>query len=164
MYCILCISATGGLLSIRALRQERRSLRRWAFYRTCDLETWSTCGLGREVVRVAHDFSPEWRIFFILSSGIFFLGREHATLQAPKASHAQRTPLNMGGLACVTDDHAHSYTARTTGEINSTRIPFRLRTSTRGFDTTVELQQPASKPSILSGRLRTRQDGKGQAR
>jgi hypothetical protein len=43
--------------------------------------------LGSEVLRVAHDFSPEWRIFFILSSGIFFLGREHATaplLQAHK--------------------------------------------------------------------------------
>ena len=117
-----------------------------------DMSLYDTCWhLGSEVLRVAHDFSPEWRIFFILSSGIFFLGREHATLQAPKASHAQRTPLNMGGLACVTDDHAHSYTARTTGEINSTRIPFRLRTSTRGFDTAVELQQPASKPSILSG-------------
>ena len=56
---------------------------------------------------MAHDFSPEWRIFFILSSGIFFLGREHATLQAPKASHAQRTPLNMGGL------HASLTTTRT---------------------------------------------------
>ena len=70
--------------------------------------------------------------------------------------------LGAVGVAC--SRHKKNIAGGTTGEINSTRIPFRLRTSTRGFDTTVELQQPASKPSILSGRLRTRQDGKGQAR
>ena len=52
----------------------------------------------------------------------------------------------MRGLDCVTGGHAHIYTARRTGEIIDTRHPLRLRTSTRGFDTTVELQQAMSRP------------------
>ena len=50
------------------------------------------------------------------------------------------------GLDCVTSGHAHIYTARRTGEVIDTRHPLRLRTSTRGFDTTVELQQAMSRP------------------
>jgi hypothetical protein len=55
--------------------------------------------LGSEVLRVAHDFSPEWRIFFILSSGIFFLGREHATaplLQAHKGLPCSKDSFEYG--------------------------------------------------------------------
>ena len=63
-----------------------------------------------------------------------------------KASHAQRTPLNMGALHCVTDNHMHIYTARTSGEVKDMRRPLRFRTSTRGFDTTVELQLATSRP------------------
>ena len=63
-----------------------------------------------------------------------------------KASHAQRTPLNMGALHCVTDNHMHIYTARTSGEVKDMRHPLQFHTSTRGFDTTVELQQAMSRP------------------
>jgi hypothetical protein len=55
--------------------------------------------VGSEVLRVAHDFSPEWRIFFILSSGIFFLGREHATaplLQAHKGLPCSKDSFEYG--------------------------------------------------------------------
>ena len=51
----------------------------------------------------------------------------------------------MGALHCVTDNHMHSYTAQRTEEIIDTRHPLRLRTSTRGFDATVELQQAMSR-------------------
>ena len=54
--------------------------------------------------------------------------------------------MNVGGLDCVTGGHAHSYTAQRTGEIIDTRHPLRLRTSTRGFDATAELQQAMSRP------------------
>ena len=72
-----------------------------------------------------------------------------------KASHAQRTPLNMGALHCVTDNHMHIYTARTSGEVKDMRHPLRLRTSTRGFDTTVELQQAVSRPCPRKASART---------
>ena len=52
----------------------------------------------------------------------------------------------MGALHCVTDNHMHINTARTSGEVKDMRHPLRLRTSTRGFDTTVELQQAVSRP------------------
>ena len=76
-----------------------------------------------------------------------------------KASHAQRTPLNMGALHCVTDNHMHIYTARTSGEVKDMRRPLRFRTSTRGFATTVELQQAMSRGPVLARRLRRRQGG-----
>ena len=91
-------------------------------------------------IRVAH-FSHK-------SSGIFFI-EKHATLQLTKASHAQRTPLNMGALHCVTGGHAHNYTARRTGEVKDMLHPLRLRTITRGFDATVELQQATSSSPVL---------------
>ena len=53
--------------------------------------------------------------------------------------------MNVGGLDCVTGGHAHNYTAQRTVEIIDTRHPLRLRTSTRGFDATVELQQAMSR-------------------
>ena len=90
-----------------------------------------------------------------MSSGIFFLGREHATLQAPKASHAQRTPLNMGGLHCATRGSTRIYTARTSGEVKDMHHPLRLRTITRGFDATIELWQATSSSPVLR-RLRRR--------
>ena len=52
----------------------------------------------------------------------------------------------MGALHCVTDNHMHIYTARTSGEVKDMRRPLRFRTSTRGFATTVELQQATSRP------------------
>ena len=65
---------------------------------------------------------------------------------APKASHAQRIPLNMGALHCVTGGNTRIYTARTSGEVKSMRHALRLRTTTRGFDATVELQLATSRP------------------
>ena len=66
---------------------------------------------------------------------------------APKASHlAQRNPLNMGALHCVTGGNTRIYTARTSGEVKSMRHALRLRTTTRGFDATVELQLATSRP------------------
>ena len=41
----------------------------------------------------------------------------------------------MGALHCVTDNHMHVYTARTSGEIEDMGHPLRLRTATRGFAT-----------------------------
>ena len=64
----------------------------------------------------------------------------------PKASHAQRIPLNMGALHCVTGGNTRIYTARTSGEVKSMRHALRLRTTTRGFDATVELQLATSRP------------------
>ena len=64
----------------------------------------------------------------------------------PKASHAQRNPLNMGALHCVTGGNTRIYTARTSGEVKDMRHPLRFRTSTRGFDATVELQLATSRP------------------
>ena len=52
----------------------------------------------------------------------------------------------MGALHCVTDNHMHIYTAQTSGEVKDMRHPLRFRTSTRGFDTTVEQQQAVSRP------------------
>ena len=54
--------------------------------------------------------------------------------------------MNVRGLDCVTSGHAHIYTARRTGEVIDTRHPLQLRTSTRGFHNTVELQQAMSRP------------------
>ena len=51
-------------------------------------------------------------------------------------------------LHCVTGGHTLSYKARTSGEIKDTLHPLRLHTSTRGFDTTVELQE-ATAAAIL---------------
>ena len=77
----------------------------------------------------------------------------------PKASHAQRNPLNMGALHCVTGGNTRIYTARTSGEVKDMRRPLRFRTSTRGFATTVELQQAMSRGPVLARRLRRRQSG-----
>jgi len=76
---------------------------------------------------------------------IFLMTRARHCSKLTKASHAQRTPLNMGALHCVTDNHMHNYTARTSGEVKDMRHPLRFRTSTRGFATTVELQQAMSR-------------------
>ena len=76
------------------------------------------------------------------------IGSLWATPLTQQGSHAQRTPLNMGALHCVTGGHTHSYKARTSGEIKETLHPLRLHTSTRGFDTTVELQE-ATASAIL---------------
>ena len=65
----------------------------------------------------------------------------------------------MGALHCVTDNHMHIYTARTSGEVKDMRRPLRFRTSTRGFATTVELQQAMSRGPVLARRLRRRQGG-----
>ena len=65
----------------------------------------------------------------------------------------------MGALHCVTDNHMHIYTARASGEIKDMRRPLRFRTSTRGFATTVELQQAMSRGPVLARRLRRRQSG-----
>ena len=62
-------------------------------------------------------------------------------------------------LARVTDNHMHIYTARTSGEVKDMRRPLRFRTSTRGFATTVELQQAVSRGPVLARRLRRRQGG-----
>ena len=78
----------------------------------------------------------------------FFLLLEIALLWLTLGSHAQRTPLNMGALHCVTGGHTLSYKARTSGELKDTLHPLRLHTSTRGFDTTVELQE-ATAAAIL---------------
>ena len=76
----------------------------------------------------------------------FFLLLEITLPLAPKASHAQRNPLNMGALHCVTGGNTRIYTARTSGEVKSMRHALRLRTTTRGFDATVELQLATSRP------------------
>ena len=52
----------------------------------------------------------------------------------------------MGALHCVTGGNTRIYTARTSGEVKDMRHPLRLRTTTRGFDATVELQQAMSRP------------------
>ena len=81
----------------------------------------------------------------------FFSFRDWLTWFSPLAqqgSHAQRTPLNVGALHCVTGGHTLSYKARTSGELKDTLHPLRLHTSTRGFDTTVELQE-ATAAAIL---------------
>ena len=57
----------------------------------------------------------------------FFLLLEIALLWLTLGSHAQRTPLNMGALHCVTDNHVHINTARTSGEFKDMRHPLRLR-------------------------------------
>ena len=90
---------------------------------------------------------------------IFLMTRARHCSKLTKASHAQRTPLNMGALHCVTDNHMHIYTARTSGEVKDMRHPLRFRTSTRGFATTVELQQAMSRGPVLARRLRRRQGG-----
>jgi hypothetical protein len=103
---------------------------------------------------------PEWRIFSHNELGdIFLMTRARHCSKLTKASHAQRTPLNMGALHCVTDNHMHIYTARTSGEVKDMRRPLRFRTSTRGFATTVELQQAMSRGPVLARRLRRRQGG-----
>ena len=103
---------------------------------------------------------PEWRIFSHTELGdIFLMTRARHCSKLTKASHAQRTPLNMGALHCVTDNHMHIYTARTSGEVKDMRRPLRFRTSTRGFATTVELQQAMSRGPVLARRLRRRQSG-----
>ena len=84
----------------------------------------------------------------------FFTFEDHAPWLT-KASHAQRTPLNMGALHCVTGGNTRIYTARTSGELKDMRHPLRLRTITRGFDATVELQQATSSSPVLR-RLRRR--------
>ena len=61
----------------------------------------------------------------------------------------------MGALHCVTDNHMHVYTARTSGEIEDMGHPLRLRTATRGFDATIELWQATSSSPVLR-RLRRR--------
>ena len=76
----------------------------------------------------------------------FFLLLEITLPVAPKASHAQRNPFNMGALHCVTGGNTRIYTARTSGEVKSMRHALRLRTTTRGFDATVELQLATSRP------------------
>ena len=83
----------------------------------------------------------------------FYIWRSHPWLT--KASHAQRTPLNMGALHCVTGGNTRIYTARTSGEVKDMRHPLRLRTITRGFDATFELQQATSSSPVLR-RLRRR--------
>ena len=77
-------------------------------------------------------------------SHFFYFWRSRSL--APKASHAQRIPLNMGALHCVTGGNTRIYTARTSGEVKSMRHALRLRTTTRGFDATVELQLATSRP------------------
>ena len=52
----------------------------------------------------------------------------------------------MGALHCVTGGNTRIYTARTSGEVKSMRHALRLRTTTRGFDATVELQLATSRP------------------
>ena len=68
----------------------------------------------------------------------------------------------MGALHCVTDNRMHIYTARTSGEVKNMRHPLRLRTTTRGFDATAELQQH-KQPSPFLRRLRRRQAGNERA-
>ena len=77
-------------------------------------------------------------------SHFFYFWRSRSL--TPKASHAQRIPLNMGALHCVTGGNTRIYTARTSGEVKSMRHALRLRTTTRGFDATVELQLATSRP------------------
>ena len=61
----------------------------------------------------------------------------------------------MGALHCVTGGNTRIYTARTSGEVKDMRHPLRLRTITRGFDATFELQQATSSSPVLR-RLRRR--------
>ena len=89
---------------------------------------------------------PEWRIFSHNELGdIFLMTRARHCSKLTKASHAQRTPLNMGALHCVTDNHMHVYTARTSGEIEDMGHPLRLRTATR-VDATASCSRHRCRP------------------
>ena len=87
----------------------------------------------------------EWRTFPSIYLGVIIsIWRSHVRDTPPrkaKGSHAQRTPLNMGALRRVAAGLAHYYRARTRGDIKERSHPHRLRTRTRGFASTVELQQ-----------------------
>ena len=119
-----------------------------------------TCACRKRGPKSGARSFPEWRIFSHNELGdIFLMTRARHCSKLTKASHAQRTPLNMGALHCVTDNHMHIYTARTSGEVKDMRRPLRFRTSTRGFATTVELQQATSRPCHRKARLWRRQGG-----
>ena len=63
----------------------------------------------------------------------------------------------MGALHCVTDNHMHVYTARTSGEIEDMGHPLRLRTATRGFAATASCSRHRSRPCPF---LASKEDGK----
>ena len=86
--------------------------------------------LGTDLTRVSqltllHPGQSEPRCHDTISSFFFFWRLAHSgpLLWLSKGSHAQRIPLNMGALHCVTGGHIRGYKAHTPGGVKDTLHP-----------------------------------------
>ena len=93
-------------------------------------ETRPVRQVGTDLTRVSqltllHPGQSEPRCHETISSFFFFWRLAHSgpLLWLSKGSHAQRIPLNMGALHCVTGGHIRGYKAHTPGGVKDTLHP-----------------------------------------